>query len=111
MTAVYNKIVRTKSTVKQVDEQVRQYPGINFLTLGQSGGLGEITIEFICSDAEPTQPRTIKDIDNVLMHLDITKVLDSHRNDPITAGKSNHLLQISTNTKEDNEETEEIERG
>ena len=56
----------------------------------------------------------MKDIDNLLMHLDVTKVMDTHRNEPTLAGKADHLLQISTDKapdKDDNEETEEIERG
>ena len=52
---VYHKIVRTKSTIKDVSKQLRQYPGINYLILGQTSGLNEITLEFICSDADPAQ--------------------------------------------------------
>lgn len=111
---VYKKIVRTKSTTKEISKQLRQYLGVSYIKLGESAGLGETTLEFICSDADPVQPRTMKDIDNLLMHLDITKVLDSHRNDPLTSGASNHLMQISTDKapdKDDNEETKEVERA
>jgi hypothetical protein len=76
--------------------------------------LGQITLEFICSDANPSQPRTMKDIDNLLMHLEDVKELPEYRTDPKQSGASNHRLQISTDKapdKDDNEETKEIERA
>ena len=56
----------------------------------------------------------MKDIDNLLMHLEDVKELPEYRTDPKQSGRSNHLLQISTDKapdKDDNEETKEIERA
>jgi hypothetical protein len=75
---VYHKIVRIKPSdpqnpTKDVNKCLREHPGIDYIILGHSQTLNRITLEFVCSDNNPSQPRTIKDIDNMLMHFEVVK--------------------------------------
>jgi hypothetical protein len=62
---VYHKIVRIKSSdplnpTKDVNKYLGQHPGIDYIILGHSQALNQITLEFVCSDNDPSQPRTHK---------------------------------------------------
>jgi predicted MPP superfamily phosphohydrolase len=105
---VYHKIVKVKpkdikNPTKEIDAYLKQNPGIDYIVLQNTPAIDLLVFEFICSDNNPSLKRTMKDIDNLLMHLNVVKVLDTHSKDPLK--KSNHLLQISGDNKE------ELERG
>ena len=105
-----------KDPTAEVRKYLKAHPGlgIDYLKLGESKGINQITLAFICSDVNPAHPRTMKDIDNLLMHVKVVRELSEDKNDPMDSGATNHRLQISTNKapeKDDNEETREIERA
>ena len=87
----------------------KQHLGISMIPLYHTKGLNQVTVEFVCSDADPARPKTQKDLDNLAMHLKVVKELPDHRNEPTK--HMNHLLQISNKKSEDTDETDEIERG
>ena len=112
---VYHKIVRTKTSKEQINKLIRGL-GIDYVILGESEGIGQITVEFICSDSNPAHPKTMKDIDNLLMKLEEVKELPSHRNEPTKEGGVDHLLQISVDKDSEIEgipqgNSKEIERA
>src|SRR5262245_42864661 len=113
--AVFTKTVRTKTSQDKINQLIIG-TGIDCVPLGKSEGLGAITVEFVCSDANPAQPRTIKDIDNLLMKLEDVKEVTDHRNEPTKSGKADHMLQISVDKDTEQQGTvqgdsKEIERG
>ena len=113
--AVFTKIIRTKTPL----DKIRQYlhgSGIDMIKLGDSAGIGQITVKLVCSDSSPSNPRTMKDIDNLLMKLEGVKEVKEHRNDPSSTTKANMSLQISTDKDTPQSgmiqgDSKEIERG
>ena len=120
---VYHKIVRIKPAnpakpTAEISTYVKTHPGlgIDFLILPGGEGLGEITLDLICSDANPSQPRTMADIDKLLMHFEVTKELSTHRSDPVDSGHTNHRLQISVDKDSEQKgkiqgDSKEVERA
>jgi hypothetical protein len=115
---VHHKIVVLKSDPKDGNDPTRpirkelrsNFQGINLLQLYHTEALNQVTVELVCSDNDPSHPRTMKDIDNLLMRFEVVKTLDDHRNAPTK--NMNHLMQISQRKDDsETEETKEIERG
>ena len=123
MTAVFHKIVRIKPAsmekpTAELSAYVKAHPGlgIDLLQLPGGEGLGEITVEFMCSDANPSQPRTMTDIDELLKHFEVTKELPQHSKDPVDSKHTNHRLQISVDKDSEQKgkiqgDSKEVERG
>ena len=72
------------------------FKGIDCIILKQKSFQNELDIELVCSDVNPTTPRTDEDIDKLLTRLHVVKdKIKDHPNDPLKA--NNHLLEIMTN--------------
>jgi hypothetical protein len=103
---VFKKIVIVKITdpnkpTKDFELYLRQpeNKGIDTVLLGLSAGIKEATFKFVCSDRNPSNPKTMEDIDRLLSEFNI-KILQettSHKNDPSSNGSANHSVQIDTN--------------
>jgi hypothetical protein len=124
---VFHKIVVLKAPDPEdpygaLRKELRKNPGIDLIPLYHTDALNQITVQLVCSDNNPSQPRTMKDIQNILMRFEVVKELKDHRNAPTK--HVNHLLQISTEktkpkTKKKGRkskgaiigETKEVERG
>jgi hypothetical protein len=72
------------------------FKGIDCIILKHKSFQNELDIELVCSDVNPTTPRTDEDIDRLLTRLHVVKdKIKDHPNDPLKA--NNHLLEIMTN--------------
>ena len=72
------------------------FRGIDCIILKQKNFQNELDVEFVCSNVNPTNPRTEEDIDKLLTRLHVVKdKIKEHPNDPLKA--NNHLLEIMTN--------------
>ena len=72
------------------------FKGIDCIILKQKSFQNELDIELVCSDVNPTTPKTDEDIDRLLTRLHVVKdKIKDHPNDPMKA--NNHLLEIMTN--------------
>lgn len=72
------------------------FRGVDYIMLKQKNFQNELDVEFVCSNAEPTNARTEEDIDRLLTRLHVVKdKLKEHPNDPLKG--NNHLLEIMTN--------------
>ena len=104
---VYHKIAKirvpdkTKPT-REIDLYLQKNPGIDYITLQFTPALNQATYEFVCSDADPFNPKTESDIDKLLSHLNIIKEMSEHPNDPMTNKSANHLIQIDANIDDPN---------
>lgn len=87
---------------REIDLYLKNNPGIDYLTLQFTPALNQATYEFVCSDNNPFQPRTMKDIDDLLSHLNIIKEMPDHPNEPLKSQKANRLLQIDANLDDPN---------
>jgi hypothetical protein len=100
---VYSK----KSTIRFEDKKnptrelqlflnTESFKGIDCIILKQKSFQNELDIELVCSDVNPTTPKTEEDIDRLLTRLHVVKdKIKDHPNDPLKA--NNHLLEIMTN--------------
>ena len=80
----------------QVFLNTETFKGIDCIILKQKSFQNELDIELVCSDVNPTTPRTDEDIDRLLTRLHVVKdKIADHPNDPLKA--NNHLLEIMTN--------------
>jgi hypothetical protein len=72
------------------------FRGIDCIILKHKSFQNELDIELVCSDVNPTTPKTDEDIDRLLSRLHVVKdKIKDHPNDPLKA--NNHLLEIMTN--------------
>ena len=108
--AVFHKIVKIKPVnardpTKEIDAYLQKNPGIDYNVLQNTPTVEIAIIEFICSDKNPDQKRSMKDIDNLIKgsKLHVLKELDTHSKDPLN--KANHLVRISDS------ENKELERA
>lgn len=80
----------------QVFLNTESFKGIDCIILKHKSFQNELDIELVCSDVNPTTPRTDEDIDRLLTRLHVVKdKIKDHPNDPLKA--NNHLLEIMTN--------------
>lgn len=80
----------------QVFLNTESFKGIDCIILKQKNFQNELDIELVCSDVNPTTPKTAEDIDRLLTRLHVTRDrIKDHPNDPLKA--NNHLLEIMTN--------------
>jgi hypothetical protein len=110
MTAVYHKIIKIKPAnprdpTKEIDVYLQKNPGVDYNILQNTPAVGVTVIEFICSDKNPKQEKSMKDIDNLIKgsKLHVLKEMDTHDKDPLN--KANHLVRIS------DEQNNELERA
>lgn len=101
---VFKKIVAIRITDpkkphKDFEIYQRQIGGVDAVLLSIAPGIHEATYKFICSDNNPSAPRTAEDIDRLLSNsnIKILREMSSHPNDPVTSGNANHSIQIETN--------------
>ena len=80
----------------QIFLNTESFKGIDCIILKQKNFQNELDIELVCSDVNPTTPKTAEDIDRLLTRLHVTRdKIKDHPNDPLKA--NNHLLEIMTN--------------
>jgi hypothetical protein len=80
----------------QVFLNTETFRGIDCIILKHKSFQNELDIELVCSDVNPTTPKTDEDIDRLLSRLHVVKdKIKDHPNDPLKA--NNHLLEIMTN--------------
>jgi organic radical activating enzyme len=102
---VYSKIAKirvpdVKNPTREIDLFLKKNPGIDYITLQFTPALNQATYQFVCSDNNPFQSRTMEDIDRLLTHLNIIKEMPEHANQPLKNAK--HLLQIDANLDDPN---------
>lgn len=80
----------------QVFLNTEAFKGIDCIILKHKSFQNELDIELVCSDVNPTTPKTDQDIDSLLTRLHVVKdKIADHPNDPLKS--NNHLLEIMTN--------------
>jgi hypothetical protein len=116
---VFSKIVVVKvKNAKMPTLEINEYQiknniklGIDVVPLRIAPGIGEATLKFVCSDNNPTTPRNMDHIDALLSELNVLAELKTHPNDPVSTGKVNHDLQITSNLEDPNIEDRHIKNA